>query len=87
MSITDTIVRGEKDLHIPATVMNPNTVACRKMYNEQEQIGQLLISFKIIYMRWVWEDLAKEALPPTPWISLFIVFQKPSARHNTLAIN
>lgn len=48
MSITDTIVRGKKDVHIPANIMNPNTVACRKMYNEQEQIGQLPISFKII---------------------------------------
>ena len=48
MSITDIIVRGEKDLHIPANIMSPNTVTCRKMYNEQEQIGQLPISFKII---------------------------------------
>lgn len=35
----------------------------------------------------MWEDLAKEALPPILWISLFIVFQKPNARHSTLAIN
>lgn len=46
MSITDIIVRGRKDLHIPVNIMNPNTVAGRN--NEQEQIGQLPISFKII---------------------------------------
>lgn len=30
MSITDTIVRGEKDVHIPANIMNPNTVNMQK---------------------------------------------------------
>lgn len=47
MSVTDTIL-GEKDHHLPGNIMNPNTVVCIKIYNEQEQIGQLPISFKII---------------------------------------